>query len=349
MKISDIDPNFKVETTLPYTDVCYRNCEEAPFQIYGIFKENGKFRRMPEDVAKSVSEIVYALHANTAGGRIRFQTDREYVAILAKMPAVGKMPHFAFTGSIGFDLYVKMDGMETYYNSFIPPFDIKDGFESHVVFPDRSMREITINFPLYSDVSDLYIGLQETAALLPATPYKYTLPVVYYGSSITQGGCASRPGSSYQAILSRELDTDYRNLGFSGGAKAEDTIIEYIKNQQMSVFVYDYDHNAPTVEHLRDTHEKMFRAIRAAQPELPIIMMSRPRYYLNDEAKARLEIIKTTYQNAVNRGDKNVYLIDGPTLMAIAQNEGTVDNCHPNDLGFYSMAKAVAPVLKKLL
>lgn len=210
---------------------------------------------MPENIARGVSEGVYVLHSNTAGGRVRFVTDSPYIAIYAKMDGLGKMPHFALTGSIGFDLYV-----DNYYtNTFVPPFDIKDGYESIFEFEKKEQREITIDFPLYSNVNELYIGLQEDSFLAEAKPYKNVKPIVYYGSSITQGGCASRPGMSYQAIISRIFNYDYINLGFSGSAKAEDEMIEYIKNLDMSIFVYDYDHNAPTVEHLKKTHEKMFK------------------------------------------------------------------------------------------
>ena len=86
--------------------------------------------------------------------------------------------------------------------------------------------------------------------LKDAPEYRIKKPVVYYGSSITQGGCASKPGSSYESILSRRFDCDYINLGFSGTAKGEDEIVDYIKGLEMSVFVMDYDHNAPTTEHL---------------------------------------------------------------------------------------------------
>ena len=342
--ISKIDKNFEVKTSIERDDIKFYNADNAPFKIYGVFRENGKYRRMPESVAKTVSAGVYALHANTAGGRIRFVTDSQYIAINTKMENIGKMPHFAFTGSIGFDLYV--DGV--YDRSFTPPTTIEDGYESLVVFEKGVEREITINFPLYSDVKELYIGLQESALLKEAKPYKYEKPVVYYGSSITQGGCASRPGSCYTSVVSRTLDQDHINLGFSGNAKAEEEMIEYIKNLDMSVFVYDYDHNAPSVEHLLNTHEKMFKAIRKQNPTLPIIIMSRPKYYLSEVEKERLEIIRTTYNNAVNSGDKNVYLIDNRMLMELCLNDGTVDNCHPTDYGFASMAKAVIKVMKNI-
>ena len=337
LDIAKVDENFIIKTKIDKKDVKFYKIEEAPFKVYGVFRENEKYRRMPESVAKSVSEGVYALHANTAGGRVRFVTDSPYIAIYAKMDGLGKMPHFALTGSVGFDLYV-----DNYYaKSFVPPFDIEDGYESIFELEKREQHEITINFPLYSNVCELYIGLQDTAHVSEAKPYKNKKPIVYYGSSITQGGCASRPGMSYQAIVSRTFDCDYINLGFSGNAKAEDEIIEYIKNLDMSVFVYDYDYNAPTAEHLEKTHEKMFKAIREKHPLLPVIMMSRPKHFLTDDEKIRRRIIETTYQKAVAAGDKNVYFLDGEALTQLCQDSGTVDNCHPTDFGFASMAKAL--------
>ena len=339
--ISKIDKNFAVKTNIDKDGIKFYNADESPFKVYGVFRENGKYRRMPESVAKSVNAGVYGLHANTAGGRVGFKTDSSYVAIVAQMDALGKMPHFPFTGSIGFDLYADNE----YIRTFVPPVDVSDGYEGLIELGSEKLREITINFPLYSDVKQLYIGIDEGAAIEESAPYKNTKPIVYYGSSITQGGCASRPGMSYESIISRRFGYDYINLGFSGSARAEDEIADYIKGLDMSLFVYDYDHNAPTVEHLRNTHERMFKAVRAAKPDIPIIMMSRPKFKLTDEETERLDIIKTTYNNAVAAGDRNVYLIDGKALTALCKNDGTVDNCHPTDFGFASMAKALGDVI----
>ncbi len=341
--------SFEPQAAFEKDGMCFFGVDQRPFSIHGVFKENGRYRRIPEAVAKTVSEGVYGLHANTAGGRIRFKTNSGRIAIIAKMLQIGKMPHFAFSGSCGFDLYSKENGSVFYRGTFIPPVDIADGFESVLQLPDDSLRDITINFPLYSGVSDLLVGIEKGAALEKAESYKITKPLVFYGSSITQGGCASRPGNSYQSILSRVFDCDYINLGFSGCAKAEDEIADYIKSLEMSVFVFDYDHNAPNTEHLEKTHEKMFLKVREHNPKLPIILMSRPKYYLNSEEEKRLEIIKNTYHNALARGDGNVYLIDGRALMEIAKDDGTVDGCHPNDLGFFSMAGALKKVLEKVL
>lgn len=343
--ISEIDANFKTDTQIKKDGMCFYSADSNPFCIHGVFKENEKYRRIPEKVAKSVSDGVSALHTNTAGGRVRFRTDSKRIALIAKMDGIGKMSHFALTGSAGFDMYID----DRYVGSFIPPFDISSGYESCLNLHSEQMKNITINFPLYSNLNDLYIGIDEGSTIQSPVPYRHIKPIVYYGSSITQGGCASRPGNSYQSIISRHFDCDYINLGFSGNAKAEDEIIDYIAELDMSVFVYDYDHNSPSTEHLKNTHEKMFQAIRKKHPELPIVMLSRPKFFLHDEEKERLEIIRTTYENAVAAGDKNVYFISGRELMAKARDNGTVDNTHPNDFGFYSMAEALGNVLEKVI
>lgn len=93
----------------------------------------------------------------------------------------------------------------------------------------------------------------------------------------------------------------------------------------------------------------MFLTIRRKNPDLPILILSRPKYKLTRDEDERLSVIRKTYTDAVESGDKNVHFIDGPTLMKYAKNDGTVDGCHPNDLGFHSMAKAIIPKLKQII
>ena len=163
-----------------------------------------------------------------------------------------------------------------------------------------------------------------------------------------EGGCSGNNNTAYNAILSNWFDFDYYNFGFSGRAKGELAMADYINTIDMGAFIYDYDHNAPTVEHLQNTHERMFRTIRKAQPNLPILILPRPRYTLQEEEKQRFAVIEQTYRNALAAGDKNVYLIDGPTLMALCGDEGTIEGCHPNDFGFASMAKAIGDKLEEI-
>ena len=344
LDISVIDPNFKVETKIQEENIRFYDVLQPPFSVHGVFYQDGKFRRIPEVVAQTVNAGVLSRHANTAGGRIRFQTDSPYVAIHTKMDGITRMSHFAFTGSAGFDLYVK----DRYHGTFVPPQDMTDGYESIIKFPTAEMREITVNMPLYSDVCRLYIGLQSDAKVCAPEAYTRPIPVVYYGSSITQSGCASRPGNAYQNIITRRLGTDYVNLGFSGSAKGEPEMAEYIRKLDMSVFVYDYDFNAPTVEHLQQTHGRFYLTVRQTHPNIPVVMLSRPKPYLTEEEVCRQEIVKTTYLNAKGRGE-NVYFISGQDLMQHAGDGGTVDGVHPNDLGFASMARVLGELLEKIL
>ena len=346
MDFSQIDKNFAVQTKIDRTGLHFYDVEQAPFRVYGVKMENGRYRRLPEDVARSVSEGVTLLHTHTTGGRVRFVTDSPRIAVHAAMGGVEHSPHFAFTGKCGFDIY--QDGV--YRKTFLPPVDMKDGFESVIETRLTKKAEIVIHFPLYASVKRLYIGIEEGSALETASDYALKAPVVYYGSSITQGGCASRPGNSYQNIQSRLLDFDHINLGFSGNAKAEDAIADYIAGLDMSAFVYDYDHNAPTTEHLEKTHEKMFKRIRAAHPMLPILILPRPKYYLSSDEPERLEIIKRTYDNAVAAGDQNVYFVDGHDFYtAHGKRDCLVDHTHPNDLGMWCMAKGIEPQLQAVL
>ena len=351
---SEVDPNFKLDTELDKADIRFYNVLQAPFRVYGLLYENGVFCRLPEQVAHDAEaeyeqwDGVHRLYACGAGGRVRFATDSPYIAIHAVMPEMNHMQHFAFAGSAGFDLYANIDGEERYIKTYVP-YTSEGGYESVIDLEDATLREYTIHFPLYSVVSELYIGVADTARVEAASEYRISKPIVYYGSSITQGGCASRPGNAYSNILSRRLNADQINLGFSGNAKGEQPVARYIASLEMSAFVLDYDHNAFDAAHLRKTHAAFFSTVRAAHPDLPVVMCTRPKWYLTEEEVERRSIVEETYRNALANGDRNVYFVDGRQLMALCGNEGTVDGCHPTDYGFYSMAQAIGEVLEKVL
>lgn len=349
MDISKIDKNFKVETKIERDGLTFYNIDQAPFKIYGVYREGKHYVRMPFDVADKINDGTRWAYKNTTGGRVRFVTDSPYIAVHVKVNSPGKMPHFAFTGSIGCDLY----SGTRYFGTFVPRIDVSTEYENVVDIADAREREYTINMPLYSGIDKMYVGIKKGCTLKASSEYKTDKPIVYYGSSITHGGCASRPGNAYPNIISRELDCDFINLGFSGSARAEDEMANYIASLDMSAFVYDYDHNAPTLEHYKNTHERMFKIIRKANPDLPIIMMTRPKYYISpnhEDETERLKVMLNTYENAVAAGDKNVYCIKGTDLLIDMLREAAlVDNCHPNDCGFVSMAYVIGNKLKEIL
>ena len=347
MRIEDIDKNLKPQGLPEGVELEYFDVKEAPFKVWGLMYEGDSFCRLPDAVAKATSPGVYGLHEHCAGGRVTFSTDSKHVAIVCRVRSIGKMPHFSTIGSAGFDMYEEND----FVCSFFPPYDYNDGYSASYTFAEEGKeRSLLINFPLYTTVESLYIGLEKGAKISAYNPYRDVPPIVYYGSSITQGGCASRPGNAYQAKISRELLVDHINLGFSGSAKGEEVMAEYIASLPMSAFVMDYDHNAPSAQHLRDTHERFYRIIREKNPDLPIVFATAPDFHQHPEVYGpRREVIMENYTRLLAEGDKNLYFVDGASFY---QNTDyaycTVDGCHPNDCGFYHMAKGFLHTLKKI-
>ena len=349
LKIAEFDKNLKVETTISKDDIVWLNAADKPFVVYGATGTD-PYVRMPDDVAKTVSPGVQYLSKNTAGIRVRIRTNSPYIAIHCKWNHLEVAPHMPISGSNGFDLYRYNNNNQIYIGTFMPSPTSHNGYESiHEVWTN-DMTDYVINFPLYNSVDMLYIGVSKNAEFEVPAKYKNDLPVVFYGSSITQGGCASRPGNCYQNFLSRALDIDYVNLGFSGNGKAEDTMIDYLKNLDMCVFVSDYDHNAPTVEHLDNTHYKLYKGIRETFPDIPYIMLSKPDYHVgNANDDARRNIVMESFIKAKREGDKNVYFIDGASIFQADEwFSCTVDGCHPTDLGFYRFSQALIPTFKTI-
>lgn len=357
--ITTIDKNLGgAEVT--YEGITFYHVKDEPFQIYGLYKpyDNEDFKRMPHDIAAKMNNSLKALYKNTSGGRIRFRTDSTKILLRSILPNRAASLKTPKTGVYCFDLYADgryqnvfmpgmMRGIQQQDDSITKP---ENTYDAVTKIGEKKMRDILIHFPLYNDVSDVYIGLDDDAVVEAPVEYKHTKPVVFYGSSITQGACASHAGNAYHNLLSMWHDTDIINLGFSSGCKAEDEMAEYIANLDMSVLIYDYDHNASTVDYLEQTHERAFKIIREIKPDLPIIMASCADRGFRANIPRRKEIIYTTYKNAVDAGDKNVYFLDGQTFYdSVGIDYCTVDDTHPNDLGFYLMAKAFSPVLAEIL
>ena len=350
MDISKIDPNFALNTNVDADGLIWRDAAEDPFVTYGAVSKT-PWLRLPLEVARTVSAGVLELAKNTAGVRLRFRTDSPFIAIRCHWDQQYRLSNMTTAGVSGFDLYsVSHDHSQHLIGPvFIPPVMADHGYAS-IARVKGEMTDYVLNFPLYNGVGKLYIGVHEKARFETPARYANQLPVVFYGSSITQGGCATRPGNSYQGFLSRMLDMDYVNLGFSGCGKAEDTMVAYLKDLPMSVFVSDYDYNAPNPEYLRGTHYKMYRAIRDNNPNLPYVMISKPNHYGSPSDYERREVIMESYLRARAEGDTNVYFIDGASFFAGDEFDAhMVDGCHPNDLGFYKMAKGIYPLLHKLL
>ena len=358
MDIQKIDINFADKNLDNKPGVVWYDIRKAPFSVYGLYDPQNQpvFRRMPIGIADSISPGVAYLCGNTAGGRVRFSTDSPYIAIRSSMPELCHMNHMAVTGSSGFELYLDGEnGAGMHISSFVPPGEATDGYVSYIDLSadmPTGMNAYTIYFPLYSGVTAVEIGIEEGCHLEKGKEYRPIAPIVYYGSSITQGGCASKPGNSYQGFLCRELNVDFVNLGFSGSARGEKNMAEYIASLDMSMFVCDYDHNESNAEELSGKHYAFYETIRNLRPTLPILLVSKPDVFLyRTVAAERRDVIRETYERAVLAGDKYVDFLDGFTLLGSGADASDclVDATHPNDLGFWRMAQAMKPLIQKRL
>ena len=200
----------------------------------------------------------------TAGGRLRFRTDSPVVRIKAEWDYLVRFVHFPLTGSCALSLYADYsDGSSKFIHCFIPPLNPEKGYEAEYIVPDYIKADgYTLYFPLYNPLQKLWLGVKEGYNIESGLKYSRKEKVVFYGSSVTQGGCTSKAGNEYEGILSRWFDFDYVNLGFSGNAKGEDNMAEYIVSLSPDVFVYDYDKFVPAdiLRVLSDYHIDSFCA-----------------------------------------------------------------------------------------
>ena len=323
--------------------------KDKPIEVHGVpfFEKTGVLERLPEDVRKAVPSLE-AFGRRCPGARICFRTNSTKILL--------KMTLKTLSWDIGMSIYdcqaanvMIGERQNARFAGLLHPQDYETMVCEREFLKDSSMEDVTIWLPRNEEIADFTISIENDAEIEAPTPYKYP-PMLYYGSSITEGGCCCRVTNAYNAIISQHLDVDYYNFGFSGNAKGELEIADYINTIPMSIFVYDYDHNAPDVEHLEKTHEPFFKRIREKNPDLPVVIMTKPDFDYDPEEPERRKVIYKTYENAVNSGDKNVYFIDGQTFFGEKDRHFcTCDCCHPNDLGFYRMAQVIEPVIKQIL
>nr|MDD6335484.1 SGNH/GDSL hydrolase family protein [bacterium] len=335
-------------------DAVFYSCWDAPFEVRGLCDEameQQAFYRLPAGVRAGINEGAADLSTNTAGACVRFMTDSPYVAIAARVAPWGVHHHFTVRGLTGLDIYAGPRGQHIYRTTAVPMEAGQQQAYALAHTPQGgALIAWTVYLPNYGGLETLHIGLKEGCRLEAPTPYTYDAPVVFYGSSITQGGCATRPGLAYTHVLGRWLDAGIVNLGFSGSALGEEAIARYISRMKMSCFVMDYDHNAPNAQHLAKTHLPFFNLVRAAQPGLPIVLVTKPDFEGDADGAQRRAIVYDTFEAARARGDQRVWFVDGEHLFGRQDRDAcTVDGCHPNDLGFMRMASCIRPMLETAL
>ena len=195
--------------------------------------------------------------------------------------------------------------------------------------------------------------MDKNAALEFAAPFSIGAPVVFYGTSITQKGCASRAGMSYQAILGRQLNLNHINLGFSGNGKGEAAVARAVAEIDAAAFVLDFAQNNIDVDSLAQVYDPFIGILRERHPETPIVAIT-PIYAAGEATgSSRNEQMRALIRKVVSRriaaGDTRLQLVEGTDLLGPSRVDGLVDGTHPNDLGFQWMADGLVERLRKVL
>ncbi len=327
----------------------------SDLEIDGLpwFGQNGgEFFRLPAASQEKFPPPVWNLAKSPSGARVRFRTDTTTLAIRLEYPSPPNMNNMHSFGQTGVDLYA--DG--AYRGTAIADKDAQPGkVYEHVYFSaqPRAWREATLYLSLYKPVKVIAVGVDGEARLEKARSFAVAKPVVYYGTSITQGGCASRPGMSYQAILGRLLNIDFVNLGFSGNGKGEPEVAEVVSQIDASCFVLDFAQNNGTVASLSEVYEPFLDRLRKAHPDTPVLAITpifSTREAVGGSQNERMrEHIRQVVSQRIGAGDRNLQVVEGTDLLGPSRSDGLVDGTHPNDLGFQWIAEGLAPRLRRVL
>jgi hypothetical protein len=351
-----LDPNMALQKA-DSDGIVWLDPREEPFELAGFewIKEDTVYRRLPLNPSWEIRSAVDGLANHTAGGQIRFSSDSKRVFVKVELRERSGMYHMPATGQSGFDLYI-FDGEEHKYwkTTRFPHDSIRYKAELYNGI-DAQSRVFTLNFPLYNGVNSVLIGLEEGSMLEEPPPFKRPGKIVVYGTSITQGGCVGRPGMAYTNILSRDLDMQFVNLGFSGNGRGEPALAHLINEiPETRMIVLDYEANAGLS--LKETLGPFVDVLRDKHPDIPILIVSKIRYAYNQEGsdsyKQWMELRdfqKDLVAKRKGAGDKQIYFLDGSIILGEDYDECTVDGVHPNDLGSFRIAEALEPVIEGIL
>ncbi len=311
------------------------------------------FDRLPAKAEKSVRGAVWSLSRHSAGMLVQFSTDATAISAdyALTSPSLA-MPHMPATGVSGLDLYASDDEGQSRWLSVARPTAQQMNTQLiSGIAPGK--RNYTIYLPLYNGTEYLRIGVPAGASFEPIAP-RTEKPLVFYGTSITHGACASRPGMPHPAILGRRLNRPVINLGFSGNGRMEKEVGELLCELDGAVYIIDCLPNMQGAE-VAEKAEPLVRQLRAARPDTPILLVE-DRTYANtpfipekqDRHQAARQALQTAYKNLQAGGVKGLHYLKGELLLGNDRDD-TTDGSHPNDLGFWRHANAFEPVLKKIL
>lgn len=310
------------------------------------------FDRFPASAQKTVTSNVWNLSRHSAGMMVRFETDSTEIHVDYELLSRNlAMSHMPATGVSGIDLYARDgEGRWRWVQVTRPTSQqVKTKVVSGLA---PGLREYAAYLPLYNGVQSLSIGVK------PGSKFKQlkqrAKPIVFYGTSITHGACASRPGMVHTAILGRRFDMPVVNLGFSGNGKMDAAVGDFLTQLDAAVYVIDCLPNM-NAEMVRKKCVPLVKQMREKKPGAPIILVEDRRntnsWILPTRDKhhdANHAALREAYETLIDAGTKDLYYIEGDTLYG-DDGDGATDGSHASDLGFMRQADAFETVLRKAM
>jgi hypothetical protein len=353
--VAKLDPamgvNKKAQDNLEWHDITQWGVEG---RILPDQKRISWFDRLPASAEGKVTPAVWNLSRDSAGMMVRFKTDAEAISVHYKLTKdrIG-MPHMPATGVSGVDLYARdeKDGGKWKWVNVTKPAaqEIKAEIIKGLA---PGYREYAAYLPLYNGVSSVRIGVAKGSKFEGLAPRKK--PVVFYGTSITHGACASRPGMVHTGILGRRLDRPVVNLGFSGNGRMDTAVGDFLVQVDAAAYVIDCLPNMQPAQ-VTERTIPLVQQLRAAQPTTPIILVEDRRFtndWITPEKHqfhtANHAALKAAYDTLIKAGIQNLHYIPGDALYG-TDTEGATDASHANDLGFMRQADIFEPILRKAL
>jgi len=324
-------------------DIRWHDARSLTVEGQGWTGTESPYDRLPAGARSLVREAVWNLSRHSAGLRIRFTSDATFITVRWTLIKEGlAMPHMPATGASGIDLYAREDGRWIFVGNGRPT-----GLANEAEFKLPESSEYALYLPLYNGVSRVELGAYKTRFFKPSEPTaeERGKQVVFYGTSITQGGCASRPGLAATSIAGRRLDVPVINLGFSGNGRMEPELARLLGELDPAVYVLDCLWNM-TPEMVTERVEPFVRILREARPNTPIVLAEDSHFM--DRPTEDGEILREIYRKLKAEGDEHLHLLDNTGMLG-SDTEGTVDRCHPNDLGMMRQAEVFVDFLGPLL
>ncbi|MCA9034671.1 MAG: SGNH/GDSL hydrolase family protein [Planctomycetaceae bacterium] len=311
------------------------------------------FDRLPARAKGIVRSAVWGLSRHSAGMMVRFRTNATAIHTDHAVTSSNlSMPHMPATGVSGLDLYAQDTDASWKWVAVTRP--ASQEMNGQIVSGlDEGTRNFSVYLPLYNGTSRLRIGVPKGSTFEPIAP-RTGKPIVFYGTSITHGACASRPGMPHPAILGRRLDCPVINLGFSGNGKMEATVGQFLTELDPAAYVIDCLPNMSAAEVTSNTIP-LVKQLRAAHPKVPLVLVEDRSYpagwikrSMLDRNLSSRESLKKQYQLLLEAGVEGLYYVDGESLLS-QDRDDTTDGSHPSDLGFYRHADAMEPILRQAM